>query len=69
MSQITWAYTPSNDVAVYLDGRRVGTIIRLTLHSYAYVPNGQKRENHGRPFDSIADCLKSLVDHDSDWTV
>jgi len=49
----------SGDVAVYLDNRRVGTIISIR-DGHAYVPVGQKRSTHGKTFSTIAGVLRSL---------
>jgi hypothetical protein len=56
---ITTAALKSGDVAVYLESRRAGTIIRKG-GGFAYVPVGQKRSDSGEILGSVKEVLRTL---------
>lgn len=63
MAGIELLSKPGGDIAVYLDSRRAGTIIRAP-GGYAYVPTGQKRSQHGEVFESVVLVVESLKGDD-----
>lgn len=54
----TVSQVPSFEMAVFLEGKRVGTIYNIHGKGFHYVPKGQK--NGGDYFPTLALCQNSL---------
>lgn len=61
MGTITYRNTPTTDVAVYVDGRRSGTIKQLAQNQFVYVPTGGSVHDSGAEcFPTLGKCKRSL---------
>jgi len=59
--QITYDRCASGDTAVYLDGKRVGTIVRGNgERGFRYVPAGKRYSDGGEMFKMLEECQRSL---------
>ena len=59
--QINYVWQSADDQKVYMDGKVVGTIKRITVGSgwvWQYFPKGSK--TGGEQFKSLAECHRSL---------
>lgn len=68
--KMTHAKLSNGDIAVYLDGRRVGSIVPAIRdydpksgrrRGFAYVSSGWKRREHGDEFPTVEEVLSSIL--------
>jgi hypothetical protein len=58
MEKITYTPLTFDQIAVFLAGKRVGTMIKATPSGWQYTPKGSKRS--GDVFPTLQLCIQSL---------